>query len=77
MTEFSDAIQLIKVYGPQLLVVVFFLWRDLRRESDMNGRIDALQQETRDVLLPLVKETTSVVSRNTAVMERLERKLDG
>lgn len=75
MTEFADAIELIKTYGPQLLVVAFILWRDYHREEDMNARIDSLQTETRDVLLPLVKETTAVVARNTAAMERLEHKL--
>jgi hypothetical protein len=74
--EFGDAIEIVKMYGPFLLAVVFFLWRDWKREDRLGTRINQLEDEQREVILPLVKECTAVITRNTAVMERLEKFLE-
>ncbi len=78
--DLMDAIEIIKNYGPfcgiLLLAVIFFIWRDWKREDRLTKRISVLEDETRNVLLPLVKECTAVVTRNTHVMERLERHLN-
>jgi hypothetical protein len=75
LLELIDAISLIKLYGPTLVAVVFFLWRDWQREGRLSQRIDALQEEQRDILLPMIKEATAVISKNTTVIEMLEKHL--
>jgi hypothetical protein len=78
--ELFDAIEILKEYGPYcgllVIAVTFFLWRDMRREDQLTRRIVILETENRDTLIPLLKETTAVIARNTSVMERLERHLD-
>jgi hypothetical protein len=74
--EFSDAMILLKQYGPFLLAVVFFLWRDWKREDRLSNRLDQLEDEQREVILPLVKDCSAVIAKNTAVMERIEKSLD-
>jgi cbb3-type cytochrome oxidase subunit 3 len=74
--EFGEALTLIKQFGPFFLAVVFFLWRDWRREDRLSNRLDELEDEQREVILPLVKDCSTVIAKNTAVMERLERFLD-
>jgi hypothetical protein len=74
--EFADALDLIKQFGPFFLAVVFFLWRDWKREDRLSNRLDELENEQREVLLPLVTDCSAVIARNTAVMERIERTLD-
>lgn len=74
--DLGDAIALVKQYGPFLLAVVFFLWRDWKREDRLSHRIDELETETRTVLLPLVRDCSAVIARNTVVMERLEHHLE-
>jgi hypothetical protein len=74
--EFGDVLTLIKQFGPFFLAVVFFLWRDWRREDRLSNRLDQLEDEQREVILPLVKDCSVVIAKNTAVMERLERFLD-
>ena len=74
--EFADAIELIKQFGPFFLAVVFFLWRDWKREDRLSNRLDELENEQRAVILPLVKDCSAVIAKNTAVMERIERTLD-
>ncbi len=74
--EFADALDLIHQFGPFFLAVVFFLWRDYRREDRLSTRIDELEDEQRNIVLPLVQECSSVIAKNTSVMERLERYLE-
>jgi len=35
-----------------------------------------LEDEQREVILPLVKDCSVIIAKNTAVMERIERYLD-
>lgn len=74
--ELGDAIALVKQFGPFFLAVIFFLWRDYKREDRLAKRIDELENEQRNVVLPLVKDCAAVIATNTAVMERLEKHLD-
>ncbi len=74
--EFADAIGLIRQFGPFFLAVVFFLWRDWKREDRLSNRLDQLEDEQREVILPLVKDCSIIIAKNTAVMERIERYLD-
>ena len=75
-SEFSDMLAICKQYGPFLLLVLFFLYRDYKRELHLTGRIEALETEMRGVILPLVEDCTAVITKNTHVMERLETKFD-
>lgn len=74
--EMADAIAIIKQFGPFFLAVVFFLWRDWKREDRLSNRLDQLEDEQRQVILPLVADCSRVIAKNTAVMERIERSLD-
>jgi len=74
--EFGDAVALVKQFGPFFLAVVFFLWRDWQRENRLSKRIDELEDEHRQVLLPLVKESSACIATNTHVLERIEKYLD-
>jgi hypothetical protein len=73
--EIADAIALVKQFGPMLVAVVFFIWRDWKREDRLMKRIDKLEDEQRNVILPLVAKCTEVISENTTVMEAVNRKL--
>jgi len=80
---FADFTWLLKTFGPLLIAVIFFLWRDYRREDRLTTRIKELEDEQRKVILPLVVNCTEVITKNTQVMEeshkvmeRLEHALD-
>jgi len=74
--ELADTIGLIRQFGPFFLAVVFFLWRDWKREDRLSNRLDELENEQREVILPLVTSCSTVIAKNTAVMERIEKYLD-
>ena len=63
--------ELAQQYGPLAAACIFFVWRDFRREDHLNARIDKLEDEHREIILPLVEKATAVIAHNTAVIERL------
>ena len=52
---FTEIFPLLKQYGPLVLVVVYLLWQGWNRETRMGNRIDLLEDEQRNVLLPMVE----------------------
>lgn len=72
-TDFSGALELAKQHGPLLVAVIFFIWRDWKREDRLMKRIEKLEDEHRKVVLPLVKECTEVIQQNTAALRALSR----
>ncbi len=78
--DLSSALTLLKEWGPALgpalLVLAFFLWKDWRRETRLQDRVDALEKEHKDVILPMVEKCATVIAQNTAVMLRLEKVID-
>lgn len=80
METFAKALDLVIAYGPYLgpalLVIAFFLWKDWKREQRLSDRIDALEREMREVVLPLAKDNAAIIAANTAVMIRLEKFLE-
>ncbi len=73
---FADAISVLKQYGPLVVVVAFLLWQGWVREVRMGKRITKLEDEQRNVLMPLVERCADVIAQNTMMMERLEKALD-
>lgn len=74
--DWDTALQLVKQYGPLVLMMAFLLWQGWMRECRLGNRINKLEDEQRKVLLPLVHKCTKVITRNTLIMRRLERALD-
>lgn len=64
----SDPLTILKEYGPLLGAVIFFIWRDWDREGKLSKRIVHLETEMRDVVIPLVRNVTEALTRNTDEM---------
>jgi hypothetical protein len=67
-----DLPQLVQQYGPLIAACIFFVWRDWKREERLTSRIEKLEDEQRQVILPLVEKATAVIAHNTAVIEQLQ-----
>jgi hypothetical protein len=72
-----EMIEFLKQFGPLAGIVLFFIWRDWKREDRLTGRVEKLEDEQRNIILPLVEKSTAVIARNNEVMERLENALGG
>jgi hypothetical protein len=64
------------VGGVVVVLLGFFMWKDWWRERKLQQRVESLEREQRDVILPLVQQCATVITQNTVVMQRLERALD-
>lgn len=72
----SDMGWIFQNYGPFIAAVVFFIWRDYRREDRLTTRIRELEEEQRKVILPLVQNCMEVITKNTQVMEQNAKVMD-
>ena len=63
--EFLD---LIREFGPLAGIVLFFIWRDWKREDRSTSRIEKIEDEMRKVIMPLVERSTKVIAKNSHVM---------
>jgi hypothetical protein len=77
---FSDFVGIVRawgpVFGPTLALLAFFLWKDWRREDHLQARIEKLEQQQKDVILPMCEKCVAVIAANTAVLERLQAIMD-
>ena len=79
-----DFIDILKDFGPLVGIVLFFIWRDWKREENLVDRVTKLEDFNTEVLTNIVKETTSVIATNTeqlrimnALMSRCKGQRDG
>ena len=61
----TDYLTVLKDFGPYIGVILFFIWRDWRREEGLVNRVKSLEKFNTEVLVSLVKETTAVIAANT------------
>jgi len=64
-------VPLVADYGIPLALVVFFVWRDYRREASLSGTIRKLEDEMRTILKEQVTNVTRALTNNTACMREL------
>ena len=61
----GSIIQLFQKFGPLIGVILFFIWRDWKREEQLTKRVDTLETYQMDVLSSLVSNTTTAIVHNT------------
>jgi hypothetical protein len=71
--EFMD---MVKDFGPLVGIVLFFIWRDWRREENLVSRVMKLEEFNTEVLTGLVKETTAVIATNTEQLRLINTMMD-
>jgi len=54
-----------KDFGPLIGVILFFIWRDWKREEDLVNRVKALEDFQQSTLLELSKKSNEVIQSNT------------
>jgi len=61
-----DLVVLLKEFGPLVGIIIFFIWRDWKREDNLIERVQKLEDFNTEVLMTMVKETTATIAANTA-----------
>lgn len=60
-----EYLQILKDFGPILGVILFFIWRDWKREDRLLSKIEKLEDFQQEQLLKIVEKTNTVVAHNT------------
>ncbi len=61
--------ELISNFGPLMGVVLFFIWRDWKREERLNQRVERLEDYQKNILMDLIEKSTTVLAQNTECLK--------
>ena len=61
----TDYLTVLKDFGPNIGVILFFIWRDWKREEGLVDRVKTLENFNTEILVGLVKETTAAIAATT------------
>jgi hypothetical protein len=61
----TDLIAVLKDFGPLVGTILFFIWRDWRREENLVERVKQLEAFNTEVLTQMVKENSAIIAANT------------
>jgi hypothetical protein len=64
-----ELMDLAKDFGPLVGIVLFFIWRDWRREQNLVERVQKLEDYNTEILSALVKEQAGIIATNTEVIK--------
>ena len=71
----SDLVPLLERFGLPVVLVLIFVWQQIVREKRTTDRIEQVENYVKQELVALVRESQATVSKNSAIMERLEKHL--
>ncbi len=64
-----EVVALLKDFGPLVGIILFFIWRDWRREENLLDRVQKLEDFNTEVLSIMVKEQAAIIAINTEVIK--------
>ncbi len=68
--------EIIKSVGPWVSVILFFIYRDYRREESLNQRIRMLEEYQKNVLENLVEKSTMALAQSSECIKWIGRVLE-
>jgi hypothetical protein len=63
-----ELMDLAKDFGPLVGIVLFFIWRDWRREENLFERVQKLEDYNTETLTNMVKEQAMLIATATQVI---------
>lgn len=60
---------ILRDFGPIIGVILFFIWRDWKREDKLQDRVTRLETYQQDTLLTLVRDTTQALAQNSEFLK--------
>jgi len=60
---------LLRDFGPIIGVILFFIWRDWKREDALQDRVTRLEAYQQNTLVQLVKDTTAALAQNSEYLK--------
>jgi hypothetical protein len=66
MIEMSD---LLRDFGPVIGIILFFIWRDWKREDILQERVTRLETYQQETLVKLITDTTQALAQNSEFLK--------
>jgi hypothetical protein len=67
---------MLRELGPLMGVILFFIWRDWKREVRLSERVEKLEDYQRETLVHLVEKGTAALVQSCEVIKWIGRTLD-
>lgn len=64
-----EYVGLIKDFGPLVGIILFFIWRDWKREENLLERVQKLEDFNTNVFTEIVKEQAAIIATNSEVIK--------
>ncbi len=66
----AEFLQLIKEYGLETVLLVFYIYLNQKDKARLEKRFDSLEEFCREELTKMTKESTQVIADNAKVIEK-------
>jgi hypothetical protein len=73
---YFDWISMIRELGPLVSAILFFIWRDWKREQRLSKRIEKLDDYHKETLVHLVEKGTTILVQNSEIMKWVGRVIE-
>jgi hypothetical protein len=60
-------------FGPLIGIVLFFIWRDWKREDALSNRVEKLEDYQRETLVDLVERSITALAQNAECLSWVAR----
>jgi hypothetical protein len=67
---------MLRELGPLMGVILFFIWRDWKREVRLSERVEKLEDYQKETLVHLVEKGTAALVQSCEVIKWISRTLD-
>lgn len=74
--EWGAAAEAVKQFGPLVVAVIFFIWRDYKREERLGKRLDKITDQHNEVMATIVKDNTKAMEEVALAIHRMSAKFD-
>ena len=69
-------LEILKTVGPFVGVILFFIYRDYRREEKLNKRVENLETYQKEILESLVEKSTVALTQSSECIKWIGRVLE-
>ncbi len=69
-------VKILQQVGPLVAIIIFFVWRDYRRELHQQSKLATVEKYQREVLESLISQTTRALTQSSECIKWLSHVID-
>ena len=72
-----DMAMILRDFGPIVGIILFFIWRDWKREDKLLERVTRLEDYQQETLVKMITDTTTALAQNSEFLKWSGRIIEG